>query len=59
MTDVTPKTEADSSEITRQAPSENRPVRRRSQGMFDEMERMFDQLQEMFPWRSGRWGMPP
>jgi HSP20 family protein len=59
MNDATPKKEAGSTEIAQQAPAENRPARRRSQGMFEDMERMFDQLQEMFPWRSGRRGMPP
>jgi HSP20 family protein len=58
MNDAAQKQEAGSTEIARQAPAENRPVRRRSQGMFDEMERMFDRLQEYLP--SGRrWGMPP
>jgi HSP20 family protein len=59
MNDVTPEKGAESNEIAPQAPSESRPVRRRAHGMFDEMERMFDQVHEMFPWRSGRWSMPP
>jgi hypothetical protein len=59
MNDVTAKEEAGSTDIAQQAPSGNRPVRSRSLSMFDEMERMFDQLQEMIHWRGGRWGMLP
>jgi HSP20 family protein len=59
MDDMTQKNEAGNTSIVQQASSENRPVRRRAQGMFEDMERMFDQLQEMVPWRGGRWGMPP
>jgi HSP20 family protein len=55
----TQKQEAGSTDIEKQSPVESRPARRRTQGMFDDMERMFDQLQEMIPWRGGRWGMPP
>ena len=59
MNDVTQKKEATGTDVAQRAPSENLPVRRRSQGMFEDMERMFDQLQDMVPWRGGRWGMPP
>jgi HSP20 family protein len=59
MNDVTAKKQAAAGEIAQQEPSESRPARRRSQGMHDEMERMFEQLHEVAPWRSGRWGMPP
>ena len=59
MDEMTQKQEAGSTDIAQQARAESRPVRRRTQGLFDDMERMFDQLQEMVPWRGGRWGMPP
>lgn len=58
MNDVTQKQKANSTEIAQREPSENRPVRRHPQGMLDDMERMFDRLQEYFP-HGRRWGMPP
>jgi HSP20 family protein len=55
----TPQQEVGGTDIAQQAPIGNRPARRRALGMFDEVERMFDQLQDMLPRRGGRWGMPP
>lgn len=56
MNDVARK-ETESGEIA-QPVSSSQPARWRQQGMFDDMERMFDRLQSLFPY-ARRWGMPP